>query len=161
MSVIGEVKDALEVGLLALNYLNAREVDEHTRAVIGSLRRIYFEQSTLELIKDIPAAAEADRHDLVRRLEQKLLEGRYEVHRSLKVLAEEGLNAELSLRQRRLIDLICMGKGQIRSKIFYSIRKAVESDGLNIVSELLEDIDKLNTAIEEVEEKLGERRART
>jgi hypothetical protein len=158
MVLISEAKDALEVGLVALNYLKARGVDTHTRAVIDSLRRIYFERSTLELIKSIPTASETDRRDLVRRLEQKLLEGRYEVHRSLKLLADEGLNAELSLRQRRLIDLICMGKGQIRSKIFHSIRKATESNRMNIVSELLEDIDKLNTAIEEVEEKLGESR---
>ena len=161
MNFVGEVKDALEVGLAVLNHLKAREVDKHTCEVIGSLRKIYFERSTSELIRDILTATETDRRDLVRRLEQKLMEGRYEVHRSLQILADEGLNAGLSLRQRRLIDLIRMGKEQIRTKIFHSIRNAIESNELHIVSELLRDIDKLNTAIEEVEEKFGERRGKT
>jgi hypothetical protein len=158
MGYISDVKDALEVALVTLNYLNARKVDEHTREAVDSLRRIYFEKSTLELIKDIPKVAKTDREELVRKLELKLLRGRYEVHRSLQVLADEVLNEKLSLRQQRLIDLIRMGKGQVRSKIFHSIRQGIESDRLHIVSELLEDIEKLNTAIEEVEEKLGESR---
>ena len=158
MSVIGEVKDAVEVGLATLSYLKARKVDKHTRSVVDSLRRIYFEQSTLDLIRRIPAAATVDRHDLVRRLEQKLLGGRYEVHNSLQVLAEEGLNEKLSLKQCRLIDLIGKGKGQIRSKIFHTLREAIESDRMDVLSGLLKDIDGLNTAIEELEEKLGERR---
>jgi hypothetical protein len=154
---VGDVVTFFELGWKIVNYLKNAPLNKKSQEIIDSLRRIYFERSTIKLLENLRETNKSDRLEIMRQLEHKLLSGRHEVQRSLASLEQEGLLSSLSIKQRRLLTQIRDEKVRVRSLIFYDVRALIEANNLkpidSALDRILDQIKSLNGAIEEVEEK--------
>jgi hypothetical protein len=154
---VGDLVTSLELGWKFVSYLKNAPLNKKSQEIIDSLRSIYFERSTIELLVNLRETNKSDRLEIMRQLEHKLLSGRHEVQRSLASLEQEGLLTSLSIKQRRLLTQIINDKVRVRSLIFYEVDELIKANNLELfdsaLDRILDQIKSLNGAIEEVEEK--------
>ena len=125
---------------------------ERRKRIISTLKIIYFEDSTISLIRQTRSKTRVESDEAARLLQLKLLDGRYQVDRSLTILRDEGVDFSLTLKQRRLFDLICFGKVHVRQELF----RIIDGADADVFEATLASIEKLNSEIEELEEKFHE-----
>ena len=152
MLSLGDIQAAISLAKDVIAFIQNRPRDADSRKVIESLKTIYFDSETIGLIEKSINAELDDRRNLMRRLSRHLLDVRYEVHRSLITIEEEGFRDQLGLRAKRLFDDISRGKVDVRNSLILAINSS--NPDMVALKCIMDDVKALNDKIETVDEQL-------
>jgi hypothetical protein len=149
MVELGFAKDILDIGIALTKHVKKVKDDSNARDLVTALRVIYFDKSLVDLLQTLRVADSRDRREAARKIKLRLIDGRYNVDKSLK-LVEAELTKEISIKKRRMFESVTFSKTTIRNEIF----RALESDDYELVIGILDQVNVLNDVIEEAEDRL-------